>query len=58
MPSSAPSHLTRREREVLQFMALGHRNGEIAHQLDVALDTVKRHVANICRSFKCMVDGR
>src|SRR5205814_10003957 len=38
-------HLTRREREILQLMALGHRNGEIAHQLDVALDTVKRHVA-------------
>ena len=49
-------HLTRRECEVLQCMALGHRNGEIAHQLDVALDTVKRHVANICKKFQ--VHGR
>ena len=49
-------HLTRREREVLQLMALGHRNGEIAHQLDVALDTVKRHVANIGKKFQ--VHGR
>src|SRR5215471_12679127 len=49
-------HLTRREREVLQLMALGCRNGEIAHQLDVALDTVKRHVANICKKFQ--VHGR
>ena len=49
-------YLTRREREVLQCMALGHRNGEIAHQLDVALDTVKRHVANICKKFQ--VHGR
>lgn len=49
-------YLTRREHEVLQLMALGHRNGEIAHQLDVALDTVKRHVANICKKFQ--VHGR
>jgi DNA-binding NarL/FixJ family response regulator len=49
-------YLTRREREVLQLVALGRRNGEIAHQLDVALDTVKRHVANICKKFQ--VHGR
>jgi len=49
-------HLTRREREVLQLMSFGHRNGEIAHQLDVALDTVKRHVANIGKKFQ--VHGR
>jgi len=49
-------HLTRREREVLQLMALGHRNGEISHRLEVALDTVKRHVANICKKFQ--VHGR
>jgi Response regulator containing a CheY-like receiver domain and an HTH DNA-binding domain len=49
-------NLTRREREVLQLMALRYRNGEIAHQLDVALDTVKRHVANIFKKFQ--VRGR
>jgi DNA-binding NarL/FixJ family response regulator len=55
-PRPHPVHLTQREREVLQLMALGHRNGEIAHQLEVALDTVKRHVANICKKFQ--VHGR
>ena len=48
--------LTRREREVLQLIARGYRNGEIAHQLGVALDTVKRHVGNICEKFQ--VHGR
>jgi len=48
--------LTRRECEVLQLMALGGRNGEIASRLGVALDTVKRHVANICKKFQ--VHGR
>jgi ATP/maltotriose-dependent transcriptional regulator MalT len=43
--------LTRREHEVLQLLANGYRNGEIAYQLGVALDTVKRHVANICKKF-------
>jgi len=49
-------YLTRREYEVLQLMAFGHRNGEIAYQLEVALDTVKRHVANISKKFQ--VHGR
>jgi DNA-binding NarL/FixJ family response regulator len=49
-------HLTRREREVLQLMADGCRNGEIASQLGVALDTVKRHAANLCKKFQ--VHGR
>jgi DNA-binding NarL/FixJ family response regulator len=48
--------LTQREREVLQLIALGYRNGEIARHLDVALDTVKRHVANIFKKFH--VHGR
>jgi DNA-binding NarL/FixJ family response regulator len=55
-PRLHPVHLTQREGEVLQLLALGHHNGEIAHQLDVALDTVKRHVANICKKFQ--VRGR
>jgi DNA-binding NarL/FixJ family response regulator len=48
--------LTQREREVLQLLARGCRNSEIAHQLDVALETVKRHVANIFKKFQ--VHGR
>jgi DNA-binding NarL/FixJ family response regulator len=56
LPRLHQVNLTRREREVLQLMARGHRNGEIAHQLDVALDTVKRHIANIFKKFQ--VHGR
>jgi DNA-binding NarL/FixJ family response regulator len=48
--------LTRRECEVLQLMALGYRNGDVARQLGMALDTVKRHVANIYK--KLQVHGR
>ena len=47
-----PVSLTPRERAVLQLIARGYRNGEIAHQLGVALDTVKRHVGNICEKFQ------
>ncbi|ETX03460.1 LuxR C-terminal-related transcriptional regulator [Candidatus Entotheonella palauensis] len=38
---------TQREREVLQLLASGHRNHDIAQQLGIALETVKRHVGNI-----------
>jgi LuxR family maltose regulon positive regulatory protein len=39
--------LTRRELEVLGFMAAGRRNAQIADELVVTLDTVKRHVSHI-----------
>jgi LuxR family maltose regulon positive regulatory protein len=39
--------LTRRELEVLGFMAAGRRNRQIADELVVTLDTVKRHVSHI-----------
>ncbi len=39
--------LTRRELEVLGLMAAGRRNGQIADELVVTLDTVKRHVSHI-----------
>lgn len=38
--------LTDRERQVLRLIALGRRNREIAEELVVTLDTVKRHVAH------------
>jgi predicted ATPase/DNA-binding CsgD family transcriptional regulator len=48
---SAPSHaslgLTQREREVLQMMAAGKSNQEIADALFVSLGTVKVHVTHI-----------
>jgi LuxR family transcriptional regulator, maltose regulon positive regulatory protein len=39
--------LTRRELEILAFVAAGKPNREIADQLVVTLDTVKKHVSNI-----------
>jgi DNA-binding NarL/FixJ family response regulator len=40
-------HLTAREMEVLRLIAAGNANKEIAAQLELAEDTVKRHVTNI-----------
>ena len=40
--------LTGREMEVLQLLAEGASNNEIAWQLVVSLGTVKKHVYNIC----------
>jgi DNA-binding NarL/FixJ family response regulator len=39
--------LTEREIEILRLIAAGNANKEIAAQLDLAEDTVKRHVTNI-----------
>jgi NarL family two-component system response regulator LiaR len=39
--------LTRREREVLELIALGHSNKRIARELDVAEKTVKTHVGHL-----------
>jgi len=39
--------LTGRELEVLNFVAAGKRNNDIAQELVVTLDTVKKHVSNI-----------
>jgi DNA-binding NarL/FixJ family response regulator len=39
--------LTDREREVLEHMARGHSNGEIARKLFVSPKTVRNHVSNV-----------
>ncbi|MEH2415256.1 response regulator transcription factor [Nostoc sp.] len=46
VPSSL-SELTPREKEVLQLIATGASNREIAHQLYISEGTVKNHVTNI-----------
>ncbi|HEY1295670.1 MAG TPA: helix-turn-helix transcriptional regulator [Chloroflexota bacterium] len=43
--------LTERELEVLRLVAAGHANREIADELVVVLDTVKKHVSNILRKL-------
>ena len=51
--SSPPelASLTAREREVLQLIATGHSNKEIAQQLYITERTVKNHVNSILRSL-------
>ena len=44
---AAPDGLTVREVEVLQLVAAGKSNGEIAAALMVSIRTAERHVANI-----------
>ena len=51
MPAGSPppgvDALSRREREVLELLAHGFTDREIAQQLIVSPHTVHRHVANI-----------
>jgi DNA-binding NarL/FixJ family response regulator len=44
---SDPGKLTPREREVLELMASGKPNNEIAEALFVSVNTIRNHVANI-----------
>lgn len=46
-PSVTFPELTEREREILQFIAQGHSNQEIASRLVLSLKTVQNHVSNI-----------
>lgn len=57
-PGSAPAadpgdleRLSPREREILQFIARGQSNKEIARALDLAESTVKIHVQNMLRKL-------
>lgn len=42
-----PRALTRRESEILVLIAEGRSTGEIAHQLDVSVHTLRNHVRNV-----------
>jgi DNA-binding NarL/FixJ family response regulator len=46
-PPQVFPELTEREREVLNLIAQGHNNGEIARQLVINVKTVRNHVSNI-----------
>jgi DNA-binding CsgD family transcriptional regulator len=52
----APDKLSRREREVLALLALGHTNREIAEQVKLSVRTVEWHRARI--QAKLHVTGR
>lgn len=43
--------LSPREREVLEIIALGRTNREVASQLDVSVHAVKFHLASIYRKL-------
>jgi DNA-binding NarL/FixJ family response regulator len=43
--------LTGREIEVLQLLAFGHSNKDIAEQLDISAETVKTHLEHIFRKL-------
>jgi DNA-binding NarL/FixJ family response regulator len=47
LPASPPDDLTAREAEVVQLIALGRSNGEIAEALYVSTATVKTHINHI-----------
>ena len=45
------SELTRREREILQLVAMGHSNRRVARRLWVTEQTVKFHLSNVYRKL-------
>ena len=50
-PTSLVEPLTKREREVLRLLLEGASNREIARRLVLSVNTVKRHVYNLCGKF-------
>ena len=46
-PAKVKNHLTKRELEVLQYIAEGLKNNEIAEKLFISINTVKSHRSNI-----------
>ena len=52
------NRLTKREREVIQFIAQGMSNKEIAQQLNLATNTVKSHVHNALEKLHVRTRGQ
>lgn len=51
IPLTQPTKLTRREREILDLLAEGLTNGEIAERLFVSKRTIMFHVENLFHKF-------
>jgi DNA-binding CsgD family transcriptional regulator len=51
-PLAPPARLTGRELEVLQLIADGLDNKEMAARLHVSENTVKTHVRHLCRKLR------
>ncbi|MDA7950707.1 MAG: response regulator transcription factor [Pirellulaceae bacterium] len=51
-PRSEEMPLTNREYQVISHIALGLSNREIAHSLEISVETVKEHVQNILRKLR------
>ena len=49
--ASDHAELTRREREILQLVAEGHSNSQLARMLWVTEQTVKFHLSNVYRKL-------
>ncbi len=52
-PESRLASLTAREREVLQLLALGKTNKEVATALQITVGTAKKHRENLQRKLDC-----
>ncbi len=52
LSESALAELTDRERDVLEFLAKGYTNRQIADQLGITANTVKKHVDHILQKLQ------
>ena len=53
VPAAVPDALTMRELEVLQLLAIGRSNADVALVLNISLNTVATHVRNILAKTGC-----